>query len=193
MKLEVWLISLHSLRRLVLGLGGDHPDYHTLLSALMQILDGVLLNAWRYESRYENLCEFAEAEPLAEDLLKMSGNILLKHATLMMMPDPLNDDTLDEDYDTSDSRDDPCSNGGPRNTAARVFELLALSLDPDRDRAHQNLWLLSHDLLYVAELVHTISDSDIGCIEDMLPMLAMMFRGAGSNNYCTEILHFISI
>jgi hypothetical protein len=22
-------------------------------------------------------------------------------------------------------------------------------------------------------------------------MLAMMFRGAGGNNYCTEILHFI--
>jgi hypothetical protein len=43
----------------------------------------------------------------------------------------------------------------------------------------------------MAELVRAISDGDIGRIEDMLPMLAMMFRGAGSNNYCTEILHFI--
>ncbi|KAH8993553.1 hypothetical protein EDB86DRAFT_3064787 [Lactarius hatsudake] len=27
-------------------LGSDHPDYHRLLSALTQILDGILLNAW---------------------------------------------------------------------------------------------------------------------------------------------------
>ncbi|KAF8263669.1 hypothetical protein EI94DRAFT_1596198, partial [Lactarius quietus] len=41
------------------------------------------------------------------------------------------------------------------------------------------------------ELVHAISDGNIGRIEDILPMLAMMFRGAGGNNYCTEILHFM--
>ncbi|KAH9009894.1 hypothetical protein EDB84DRAFT_1590991 [Lactarius hengduanensis] len=28
-------------------LGGEHPDYHTLLSALTQILHGLVLNAWR--------------------------------------------------------------------------------------------------------------------------------------------------
>ncbi len=27
-------------------LGGDHPDYHTLLVALTQIFDGLILNAW---------------------------------------------------------------------------------------------------------------------------------------------------
>ena len=63
--------------------------------------------------------------------------------------------------------------------------------DPDKDRAHQNICLLCRDLLYVAEVMHVISDGDIGRIKDILPMLAMMFRGAGSNNYCTEILHFL--
>ncbi|KAF8272425.1 hypothetical protein EI94DRAFT_1566159 [Lactarius quietus] len=170
-------------------LGGDHPDYHTLLSALIQILDGVLLNAWRSESGYGDLREFAAAEPLAEDLLRISGDILLKHATPMMTPDPLNDKFLDDDYGSSDSEWDDDLYEGPSNTAARVPTVLPL--DPDRDWAHQNLRLLSRDLLYVTELVRAISDGDIGRIEDMLPILAMMFRGAGSNNYCTEILHFI--
>ncbi|KAH9029726.1 hypothetical protein EDB84DRAFT_1271621 [Lactarius hengduanensis] len=64
--------------------------------------------------------------------------------------------------------------------------------DPDKDKAHQNLRLLTRDLLYVAELVRAISDGDIGRVEDFLPQLAMMFRGSGGNNYCTEILHFLS-
>ncbi|KAH9018498.1 hypothetical protein EDB85DRAFT_1873698, partial [Lactarius pseudohatsudake] len=60
-----------------------------------------------------------------------------------------------------------------------------------KDKAHQNLRLLTRDLLYVAELVRAISDGDISRIEDFLPQLAMMFRGSGGNNYCTEILHFL--
>ncbi|KAH9020749.1 hypothetical protein EDB84DRAFT_1621797 [Lactarius hengduanensis] len=114
-------------------LGGDHPDYHTLLSALTQILDGILLNAWRYESTHRDLS---------------------------------ND---------SDSDSDPL--GGLPTISPGVSSTPLL--DPDRDRAHQNIRLLAHDLLYVAELVRAISDGDIGRIEDMLPMLAMI------------ILHFI--
>jgi hypothetical protein len=64
-------------------------------------------------------------------------------------------------------------------------------LDPRDDKAHHNLHLLTHDLLHVIELIRAISDGDWGRIEDILANLAMMFRGAGSNNYCTEILHFI--
>jgi hypothetical protein len=63
--------------------------------------------------------------------------------------------------------------------------------DPDKDKAHQNSRLLTRDLLYLLELIRAISDGDIDRVEDLLPQLAMMFRGAGSNNYCTEILHFI--
>lgn len=63
--------------------------------------------------------------------------------------------------------------------------------DPKDDIAFHNIRLLTRDLLYLAELIRAISDGDIGRIEDFLPQLAMMFRGAGGKNYCTEILHFI--
>src|SRR5262245_25808448 len=64
--------------------------------------------------------------------------------------------------------------------------------DPLDDIAHQNIILLTRDLLYMIELTSAISQGDFGRIEDLLPSLAKIFRGAGSNNYCTEILHFIA-
>ena len=51
--------------------------------------------------------------------------------------------------------------------------------------------LLIRDLLYVQELSDAISSSDWGRIEDILGTLAIMFKGAGANNYCTEVLHLI--
>ena len=42
------------------------------------------------------------------------------------------------------------------------------------------------------ELTSAISEGDFGRVEDILLTLAKMFRGAGSNNYCMEILHFIA-
>ncbi|KAG0704313.1 hypothetical protein DFH29DRAFT_765794, partial [Suillus ampliporus] len=54
-----------------------------------------------------------------------------------------------------------------------------------------NLQLLTHDILYVLELTSAISNGDWGRIEDILRNLAMIFCGAGSNNYCSEILHFL--
>lgn len=64
--------------------------------------------------------------------------------------------------------------------------------NPVDDIAHQNIRLLTRDLLYVVELTLAISDGDFGRVEDLLPTLAKIFRGAGSNNYCTEILHFLA-
>lgn len=55
------------------------------------------------------------------------------------------------------------------------------------DIAYDNIILLTRDLLYATELVAAMSDGDFGCIEDILPTLACMFQGAGSNNYSTEI------
>ncbi|KIK79987.1 hypothetical protein PAXRUDRAFT_159848, partial [Paxillus rubicundulus Ve08.2h10] len=51
--------------------------------------------------------------------------------------------------------------------------------------------ILTRDLLYVLELIHAIPDDDFGSVEDILGHLMMIFCGAGSNNYCAEILHFI--
>ena len=59
------------------------------------------------------------------------------------------------------------------------------------DYVNQNLKILTRDLLYVLELVEVCTDGDFGRVEDILGSLAMIFRGAGSNNYCSEILHFV--
>ena len=167
-------------------LGGDHPDYHTLLSSLTQILEGILLNAWSQESGHRDLAGFAATEPQAEDLLRMAGDILRKHAMPMetVTPDSFGDGE-DSDFGSSDSvcEADHLTGG---LSAGSISEL-----DPERDKAHQNLRLLCRDILYVTELVSAISDGDIGRVEDILPTLAKMFRGAGGNNYCTEILHFL--
>ncbi|KAH9051616.1 hypothetical protein EDB83DRAFT_2209092, partial [Lactarius deliciosus] len=59
------------------------------------------------------------------------------------------------------------------------------------DVVHRNVALLTCDLLLVVELVDAIATGDFGRIEDILPTLACMFRGSGSNNYSMEILHLI--
>ena len=63
--------------------------------------------------------------------------------------------------------------------------------DKQSDQVRRHIALLLWDLLYVRELGVVISDSDWGRIEDILCPLAKLFRGAGSKNYCAEILHFI--
>jgi len=40
-------------------LSAPHPDYHTLLATLMQVLDGLILDAWRCTSGFSSLQEFS--------------------------------------------------------------------------------------------------------------------------------------
>ncbi|KAH9006039.1 hypothetical protein EDB84DRAFT_1246116, partial [Lactarius hengduanensis] len=134
-------------------LGGEHPDYHTLLAALTQILHGLILNAWRNECDYSSLRDFAKAEPTPGGLLDCARRIAEKYAS------------------------DPVS--GVESTKPVV------------DVVHRNVTLLTRDLLIVMELVDAIATGDFGRIEDILPTLACMFRGSGSNNYSMEILHLI--
>ncbi|RXW14107.1 hypothetical protein EST38_g11748 [Candolleomyces aberdarensis] len=47
------------------------------------------------------------------------------------------------------------------------------------------------DVLYLLELVCAVKSGDFGRVEDILPHLAMIYRGAGSNNYCAETLYMI--
>ncbi len=138
-------------------LGGKHPDYYTLLAALLQILDGLLLDCWRIESGFPDLSSFFTSKPSSDDLVLLADRILNDHATPLPEPSP------------------------SKPTYLR----------PSKDVIHQNTRLLIHDLLYVAEVTRAISDGDFGRVEDILPNLAMMFRGAGGKNYCTEILHFM--
>jgi hypothetical protein len=49
--------------------GGDRPDYHTLLAALTQILDGLILNVWRDECGYPSLEAFEKSNPTAQEII----------------------------------------------------------------------------------------------------------------------------
>ncbi|KIM80400.1 hypothetical protein PILCRDRAFT_822535, partial [Piloderma croceum F 1598] len=157
-------------------LGEKHPDYHTLLAALTQILHGIILNAWHVECDHPSLAAFTKSEPTDQELFMLAQKIIDCHAT------PMHELKPEKKKKGADPGTVPPTNfnGAPDNI-----------LDPRDDKAHHNLHLLTHDLLYVIELIRAISDGDWGRIEDILANLAMMFRGAGSNNYCMEILHFI--
>ena len=147
-------------------LSGDHPDYHTLLAALTQVLEGIILAAWLDE--LGDLADFAKTNPSAQDLLLRAHSILNRCAC------PL------ESWRKGSKAKDPRVPPYPG------------ALDPLEDIAHQNILLLTRDLLYMIELTSAISEGDFGRVEDLLPALAKSFRGAGSNNYCVEILHFIT-
>ncbi|KAJ7589276.1 hypothetical protein C8J56DRAFT_784641, partial [Mycena floridula] len=61
----------------------------------------------------------------------------------------------------------------------------------EQDTAHSNLRLLTRELMYVIELTRAVADGDFGRVEDLFPDIARVFRGAGSNSYSTEILHYL--
>ncbi|KAF8551153.1 hypothetical protein OG21DRAFT_1513121 [Imleria badia] len=132
----------------------EHPDYDSLLATLMQILRGVILNAWKAECGYATLAAFSVSNPTPEQLYEIANKILCNHVTPPLDP-------------------------------SRTQHVEPI------DNVNRNLRILTRDLLYVLELTHAISDGDFGRVEDMLGYLVMVFRGLGSNNYCTEILHFI--
>ncbi|KAF8834574.1 hypothetical protein BDN67DRAFT_985220 [Paxillus ammoniavirescens] len=145
-------------------LGCEHPDYHTLLAMLLQVLQGIILNAWRVKCGHLSLAAFASSNSSPDELLRIADQIILNHVTIA--PEPSKKKTTDA------NGTEPASN-------------------TDSDDVHRNLRVLTRDLLHVLELVHTTAQGDFGHIEDILGNLAMIFCGAGSNNYCSEILHFL--
>ncbi|KAF8258084.1 hypothetical protein EI94DRAFT_1816167 [Lactarius quietus] len=149
-------------------LGGEHPDYHTLLSALMQILHSLILNAWRIECNHSSLRNFTEANPSPDNLLTCAYRIILKYAS----PDPTCDDVNPKAH--------------PKDLASGVEPK-----KPPVDVVHNNIVLLTRDLLCAAELIDAMATGEFGRIEDILPTHVCMFRGSGSNNYSMEILHIL--
>jgi len=149
-------------------LAREKPDYHSLLMAMMQILDGAILNAWTSECGFPSLQDFADTKPTAAELLAVAEKIYKAHIDVNSTED------LDSNIGSSYS-----SNSG------------SASESDSRDVAQHNLKLLIRDLLYVRELTQAISDGDFGRIECIFPDLCRMFRGAGSTNYANEILHFL--
>jgi hypothetical protein len=158
-------------------LASEKPDFHTLLTALTQILDGLIFNAWREECGQPSLSDFAKANPKPEDIISIAQRIVKKYAT------PASDIPKSENPNKSKkSKVSTNFDSEDRDEAEQTSPV---------DSVHENTVLLTRDLLYVIELADAISAGDFGRIEDILPDIACIFRGAGSNNYSTEILHLI--
>jgi hypothetical protein len=132
-------------------LGSQHPDFHTLLATLMQILDGLILEAWRQKTASSSLSEYSRQKPTPAAIQTTAQEIV-------------------DDY---------------------ASPFWSESEDPNDDKVHCNMRLLIRDLMLVAALTSAFSDGDFGRVEILLTRLAAVFRAAGSNNYCFEILHLI--
>ncbi len=142
-------------------LGGEHPDYHTLLATLMQILEGLLLNAWCTECG--SLEAYAKTKLSPDDLLWKACIILNKYRA---------PDHIQVFAHPPKEQKDASSTSDPVSTSTSNTKL-----GPEIDTAHVNIVLLTWDLLYVAELINTISSGDFGQVEDVLPDLACIFCG----------------
>ncbi|KAN0128819.1 hypothetical protein V8E53_013406 [Lactarius tabidus] len=149
-------------------LGGEHPDYHTLLSAMKQILHGLILNTWQAECGHPSLQDFASANPSPEDLIQCAHKIIKKYTVPQPGTNHINKKAPPKDLETRTAMPTQAS-----------------------DAVHNNTALLTQDLLYLMELVDATASGDFGWIEDVLPSIACMFCGSGSNDYLTKILHFL--
>jgi len=146
-------------------LSSPQPDFHTLRSSLSQILDGLLLACWSVELNkrgHPDFASFSASQPSPDELIEMAMDIISLYAN----PDDTSPPPPPRTKKTADKE---------QKTASRF----------------KNITALTRDLLYVQELSAAISSGDRGRIEDILGTLTMMFKGAGANNYCTEVLHLI--
>jgi hypothetical protein len=167
-------------------LNAEHPDFHTLLAALTQILDGLILNAWCDECGFPSLDEFSKSKPTPADLLELARKIVQKHATPTATMKPVHKPPKSQTPAAEDESE--CADDSASHPPLPPPAPLPSGLE---DIIHENIVRLIRDLLYIIELVQAVKAGDIGRVEDILPDLACMFRGAGSNNYSTEILHLL--
>ncbi|TEB38018.1 hypothetical protein FA13DRAFT_1751836 [Coprinellus micaceus] len=172
--LAFWIIILEKA-----CLSGPKPDYHTLYATLEQVLEGLLLSAWM------EVC--TQEDPDLDDKAKKSAGISQKKKSLRKYasskPTPadleakaqtiLNDFVapLPELYSEADDSDSDTENGqtGSIKTSASLCEMSSTSLSLSQQSGMGTL----------------------ACIEDILPHLAMIYRGAGSNNYAAECLYLV--
>lgn len=159
-------------------LASEKPDFHTLLTALTQILEGLILNAWRKECPQPSLSEFAKTDPRPEDIVSIAQRIIKKYASPTL-------EIPKSDIPTKSKKLKASNPSVSNNDSDPIPPIMPV------DCIYTNTILLTRDLLYIIELTDAIASGDFGRIEDILPDIACIFRGAGSNNYSTEILHLI--
>ncbi|KAK7460976.1 hypothetical protein VKT23_008904 [Stygiomarasmius scandens] len=170
-------------------LAGDKPDFYTLSAALQQILDGILLSAWRKECG--DLKAFASTNPTPKRLKAIASIILHKYLT------PLSFIREKESVHpaTRRKKSDPKAPSVTKPKLKPPLPSASISPlstpNPEHDPSYQNLRYLARDLLIIAELTDAVPKGDFGRIENLLPDLAAVFRGAGSVKYATEIMHLL--
>ncbi|KAG6875536.1 hypothetical protein C0992_003452 [Termitomyces sp. T32_za158] len=92
-------------------LGSEHLDFHALLSALTQILEGLILNAWHCKRGHQTLGDFTTSNPTDEKILEIAQLIIEKYATPMESFEPcekkkVNRDTTAQDNGPNISEDE---------------------------------------------------------------------------------------
>ena len=63
-------------------LASKKPNFHTLLTALTQILKGLIFNAWHEECGQPSLSDFVKANLKPEDIILIAQCIIKKYTTL---------------------------------------------------------------------------------------------------------------
>ncbi len=133
-------------------LGGEHPDFYTLLSALTQVLHGLLLNSWRLECGYPTLKEFSLSNPSPKAICDIARTIMEKYTVPSTKISPTNPKAPPKDLNMNTGASESNTNPTPASSASAD----AMDSPPNKksdDIVHQNIILLTRDLLYVTELV----------------------------------------
>lgn len=163
-------------------LGGAEPYYHSLLVALTQIFNGIILNAWRIECGHPSFAVFSQTQPIASTLLDVTDWILLNHATPMVEPDKPELSKKKPDTEESSNESDESDTGKSSDDSESSSSHTDDAQNPSNDTAWCNFILLVYNLLYVMEYVCAISDGNFSQIQDILGQMAMMYCGLGCNN-----------
>jgi hypothetical protein len=158
-------------------LNAEHPDFHSFCCT-HAILDGLILNVWHDLCGFPSFEKYSKSNPtplkIKELACQILNNCAMPSGTFKLAYILKKSQTISDSDDSDDGAPSEGSTSPP----------------PD-DIVYENVKCLTHDLLYITELVQAVLDGDFSRVEDILPDLACIFYGAGSNNYSTEILYLL--
>ncbi|KAL0568130.1 hypothetical protein V5O48_013859 [Marasmius crinis-equi] len=213
---RIWSTQAMVLRTCLLGkderLAGEKPDYHAMGMAYQQILDGLILNAWRLialSRGFKSIQDFIRSCPSPQTLYDCADGILKDFATPLpdikekpptkprkskskltgiiaelfgISPDSTSLPELSSS--TSDMAVPPPPPSSPSPGEHNFEPMTSASATPAPPAPPPNP--------LDPEADEATSAGDVSRIEDILPDLAMIFRGCGSNKYAMEILYYLN-
>lgn len=155
------------------------PDFYSIRATFLQVFRGMILHCWRTELSFllkptgKTMSTLEPSELSAEDIKKLSARILRLYATPDYAPVAFNDQAnkgkkraFDEDSGDSQATE-------------------------KRDEISGGMKRLMRDLCIFFEFEDAVHSGDVGRLENLFGLLALMFCGGGATNYTHEFLHFI--